>query len=589
MLPRRTPAATRAARAAARATRAAARAGCLAAAAAALLASVLLAEPTSAAAADAGTEEITAYLVSLDLRTDGSMRVEETITYDFGGTPRHGIEREIRTRTRYDDQHDRSFPVGDVEVSSETAPDQVTESSSGDETVLRIGDPARTVTGTHTYRIGYTVTAATTRFADHDEIYWNAIGPGWTVPVSRADVQVSGPGNVGSVQCFAGPAGSRDPCPSATRIANRAVFSSPRLAPGDALTVVAAYPVGSVATAAPILVDRLTGTRFLVGNPAVAVPAAAALVGLPLLALVRARRRKRALEEPALPARSAYQPEPPAGVRPVLVTMLLTGSVKPGDQVAMLLDLSARGYLSITPAGRNSWRLVAARPPDAELRPEEYELLAAVFRGGPDTTLAAAGRALQVTRSRTRAAVRAEVVANGWYTTASGGRAGFVALGVLMIFLTLPAVFLLGFLAHAGLAGLALGLGGILTIVHAVRKPAPRTPEGELVRSRLLAFRAYLAGVDPGRYPPEQREAALAGLLPYAVVLGLAPQLAAAFLAAGVVAGGYGSDPYWWSTFSDDATRASTPIASSSSGGSSSGFSGGSSGGGGGGGGGGSW
>ena len=66
--------------------------------------------------------------------------------------------------------------------------------------------------------------------------------------------------------------------------------------------------------------------------------------------------------------------------------------------------------------------------------------------------------------------------------------------------------------------------------------------------------------------------------------LGLAPQLASAFLATGVVAGGYAADPMWWSTSAGDATRATAPSSSSAGG---SGFSGGSAGGGGGGGGGG--
>ena len=123
-------------------------------------------------------------------------------------------------------------------------------------------------------------------------------------------------------------------------------------------------------------------------------------------------------------------------------------------------------------------------------------------------------------------------------------------------------------------------------IAYGATKPAPRTPEGEVPQSRLLAFKRTLAGIDPTVLPPEQREATLAGLLPYAVALGLAPQLAAAFSAAGVVAGGhaYSSYPLWWSTFAGDATRATSPVSSSSGGssGGSSGFSGGSAGGGGG-------
>jgi uncharacterized membrane protein YgcG len=150
--------------------------------------------------------------------------------------------------------------------------------------------------------------------------------------------------------------------------------------------------------------------------------------------------------------------------------------------------------------------------------------------------------------------------------------------------LAIPVTLLAGFLLHSAVVGLALGVAGILLVAGALLVPPPRTPAGEAVRAQLVAFRHYLAGVDPGRLPPDQRQAAFAGLLPYAVVLALAPQLARALQAAGV---GYGyTDPMWFSTFSSDATPASSPV---SSGGSGGGFSGGSAGGGGGGGGGGSW
>ena len=551
-------------------------------AAAGLAAASCLVLPGPAVAA--GSEAITAYGVSLDLRADGSMRVEETITYDFAGNARHGIERKITTRQWYDGSHDRSYPLSDIEVGSETAPYDMMLDSAGDATVLRIGDPDTMISGTHTYRIGYTVSAATTRYADHDQIYWNAIGPGWTVPVSAATVQVTGPGEVSTVRCFAGPVGSTTPCDSAEHASGTASFRTARLEPGDALTVVAAYPAGSVTTAQPILVDRVTPIRFLVGNPTVALPLGAVAVGLLVLGTVFARRRKREREASAADLRTGHQPEPPPGVRPVLVNTLLGGRFKPVDQAAMLLDLSARGYLSISPTGAGTWGLVAGRPPDADLRAEERELLDAVFWSGHNTTLGQAGKRMQSSRGRIRRIVYDEATANGWYAKGpSAGRTRAIALGVVMVVLAVPVTLALGFLAHAGLAGLALGLGGILRIAYGALGPVPRTPEGEQVRSRLLAFKTYLAGFDPIRYPPGQREAVLGSLLPYAVVLGLAPQLASAFLAAGVVAGGYVSNPLWWSTFSSDATSAATPSSSSGSGGS------GSSGGGGGGGGGGGW
>lgn len=152
-----------------------------------------LAGAGEAGASDAGAERIRSYEVQLEVRSDGSLQVAEQIEYDFGGNARHGIERDIDTEQRYDGSRDRQFPVSAVEVSSPTAPDQVEVTESGGETRLRIGDPDRTISGRHTYRISYRVAAATTRYDDRDELYWNAVGPGWSVPVDRVAVRSPAP------------------------------------------------------------------------------------------------------------------------------------------------------------------------------------------------------------------------------------------------------------------------------------------------------------------------------------------------------------------------------------------------------------
>ena len=540
----------------------------------------LAAGPAAAAAGDG--ERIRSYDVRLEVRPDGSLRVTETIDYDFGATPRRGIERDIDTEQRFDGSRDRRYPVSDVEVSSSTAPDQVQVTDSGDGTTVRIGDPDRTVTGRHTYRIGYTVAAATTRFAGHDELHWNAVGSGWRVPVGDVRVRVGG-AEVTRATCFAGAPGATAPCDSAVASGR---FAQAALAPGEALTVVTAFPAGSVAAAAPVLVERRTARTFLAGSPLYALPLAALFLGGPGWLLVTGIRRKRAQEAPALAYRQGFAPQPPPGLRPALAGMLLSGSARPVDAVSVLLDLSARGHVSITPLAGRDWRLVAVRPPDASLPPEARAVLRAVFARGPDTTLKAAGRALLGVRGELRTIARDEVVRLGWFSRPPQEATGPAALGAAMLFLAVPVTLLLGFLADAGVAGIALGAGGIVLVAHAFTRPRPRTAAGEIARSQLIAFKAHLSRIDPMGLPAGHREAALAGLLPFAVVLGLAPQLAGAFSAAGVVAGGYAANPAWWSTFATDATRAATP--SSSSGGSS-GFSGGSAGGGGGGGGGGSW
>ena len=49
-------------------------------------------------------------------------------------------------------------------------------------------------------------------FADHDELYWNAIGTEWSVPILRARVQVTAPARSPTTACFRGP--SAEPWPA---------------------------------------------------------------------------------------------------------------------------------------------------------------------------------------------------------------------------------------------------------------------------------------------------------------------------------------------------------------------------------------
>ena len=148
------------------------------------------------------------------------MKVTERISYDFGSNLRHGIIRDIDNRQEeYGPEHDRVYPIRDVASSTPAGPARIEVTESDGEVHVRIGDPNVTITGVHNYTISYTVLAATTRFADHDELYWTAIGPGWTVPISNAQVSVVAPAAVQTVTCYAGArwgAGPRAPVARAT-------------------------------------------------------------------------------------------------------------------------------------------------------------------------------------------------------------------------------------------------------------------------------------------------------------------------------------------------------------------------------------
>ena len=120
------------------------------------------------------SEQIVDYRSDVTIEPDGTILVHETIVYDFGVVPKHGIFRDdpacaptSRARTGYD----RVYPLDVVSVSgSAGTPAQYTVEEDGDNERIKIGDPDRTITGEHTYDIMYRVRGAMNAFADHDEL-----------------------------------------------------------------------------------------------------------------------------------------------------------------------------------------------------------------------------------------------------------------------------------------------------------------------------------------------------------------------------------------------------------------------------------
>src|SRR5439155_7219354 len=183
----------------------------------------VLASPI-AARAQSG-ERINEYRVEIRIQPDGSLVVTEFIVYDFDGSVRHGIFRDIPDRYPFDGRYDRVYPIDvrSVEGSPGT-PSEYRVSHQSNFLRVQIGDPNTTITGVHTYTISYRARGALNGFSDHDELYLNAIGPYWEVPIDRPFVQVVAPAEVQQMACFAGPVGSSPPCAESRMEGRSATF-----------------------------------------------------------------------------------------------------------------------------------------------------------------------------------------------------------------------------------------------------------------------------------------------------------------------------------------------------------------------------
>ncbi|MGH9267121.1 MAG: DUF2207 domain-containing protein, partial [Acidimicrobiales bacterium] len=394
------------------------------------------------AAAQAG-ERITSYAVALEIEASGALVVTERIAYDFGSAQRRGIFRDIPVRLRYDNRHDRLYPLAVLSVdASPGTPDQFVVLREGSIARVRIGDPDRTISGAHSYTIRYRVERALNGFDDHDELYWNAVGAQWAVPIGRATAEVGAPAAVTQVACLSGPAGSTLPCSESSHSGATAAFAHDRLDPYEALTVVVGIPKGVVPEPVPLLEERWSLAQAFSVTPFTVVAglglSGLAVAGFSRLAWRTGRdRRARGspvdvafagegapshrvpmFERPQTPVEFA----PPDGMRPGQVGTLVDEVANPLDATATLVDLAVRGYLRIEEIPKKGWfatpdwSLTRLRGPDG-LRPYESLLHASLFRGRSDreVKLSELRNTFAARLARVQDALYDDVVRQGWF------------------------------------------------------------------------------------------------------------------------------------------------------------------------------
>ncbi len=190
------------------------------------------------------------------------MHVTETIDYDFSTSPdRHGIERNIPIEFTYDKDRVREYPISNITARSTSGVSGELKEDIGSTAALRIGSANKTVGGEQSYVIEYDLKGVVNSFDDHQELYWNAIGSEWSVPIRTAAVQVKGPAAIREVACFKGLQGSTDTCDGTIGSDGAASFTASGLGAGQGLTVVTSFPVGTFPNAAPILKERQTLQR----------------------------------------------------------------------------------------------------------------------------------------------------------------------------------------------------------------------------------------------------------------------------------------------------------------------------------------
>jgi hypothetical protein len=385
-------------------------------------------------------------------------------------------------------------------------------------------------------------------FPDHDELYWNAIGSDWAVPIDRATVSVSAPGAIERVACYAGPSGSSLPCAKGAVKGDAATFTQASLAPYDSFTVVVGLPKGVVDEPKPILEERRTLRRaFSTSLPvlgAFAVLVLGVVGGLGRLVWRTGRDRRfvgsevdvlmGALEgtpEQAVPlfegdAAGPVEFAPPQDLRPGQIGTLIDEVANPLDVTATVIDLAVRKYLVIEEIpkkgwfGRPDWKLTKLKQADPDLLEYERELLNGLFEDGDEVKLSSLKTKFVSRLHDVQAALYRDAVAKGWFT----GRPDQVrqrwVIGVGVLAAGIGLEFAAMAWTHLALLPLAAILGGLLLMAGARWMPR-RTAKGTGLVRRVRGFRTVIATAETNMARFAERENLFTRYLPYAIVFGL--------------------------------------------------------------------
>lgn len=144
----------------------------------------------SPAAANNG-ERITSFRATYTILNNGNVKVQEIITYRFGGEPRRGI---VRSLTSYEREGNKTRALKYDNITAlrndSSTPQRIERTDEAYD--IYIGDPDITITGDHTYTLNYTIEQPLYVNNSEDKVVfkWHPTGQEWEVPIDEVSAEV---------------------------------------------------------------------------------------------------------------------------------------------------------------------------------------------------------------------------------------------------------------------------------------------------------------------------------------------------------------------------------------------------------------
>lgn len=559
--------------------------------------------PTAVSAEDV----IRSFESGILIHKDATISVTETIVYDFGDVPAHGIERTIPYRYNLA-RGSYIADVSDIEARNQLGNMlHVKELREDGMLTVRVGEPNETVTGINTYQLSYKVEGPFLFHDEFDEFYWNVTGDAWEVPMEVVSVEVLIPeGAVAtSSACYKGPRGSNVRCARSGFVDRdgRGVYTMvpESLSPREGITIAIAFATGTI-SGAGLRLSGDGGEGFDYYYLRVAFSILLPLIALfTMLTLWYTRGR-----DPRGRGTIVPEYEPPKGMGSAVAGLMYDESLGNSELAGELIALAVEGHIRIHRIEKKILGLFPDTDYLFERRTKEHEpvggigalildkLFDSAFEGShelPDrivhgALLSKMKHKWTTQKQEVEERVYDEAVSLGYFAHSPATvRLWYVGTGAVLIFAGLPSMAFVG-------AGVLFA--GVIVASIGYFMPA-KTALGVAMHEHVEGFRRYLSVAEKDRlefhHAPEKTPELFDKYLPYAIALKVETQWAEQFEGLSMAeCDWYTGSPTHALTatalatdlahFTSDIAAASAPKSSGSGGG---GFSGGGFGGGGGG------
>lgn len=570
----------------------------------------LLLPPKALAQSDTGWV-IKNFESEITVNQDTTVNVKETISVDFGILSKHGIFRTIPVRYKDELNNNLNIRFELLSVNDSLGKDlQVEETQQGSNLQLKIGDPDVLVSGKNTYIISYSVRRVITTPQEQAELYWNATGDDWPVPILATKVTVNVPdSSLLNTICFTGVAGSTAKNCAIKKTGSEATITTGELFPSEGLTFAAT--IDKEGLIFPSSTQKLFW--FLADNWIYLTPI---FVFFFMLNLYFKKGRDRQFKniisesgEEIVPLFSKLNPvmafAPPKDLSPGEVGTLVDEHVHQRDITAIVIDLARRGFYKIKEEQKgkifkkSEFIFTLTSKDERGLKPFEKSVLDMLF--SEDRTITANLNKLHKNAYKHLAEIKTGLYEN---LTENGYFAGnpqkvlalYLVLGIAIIFAGMFIAPWVALFTSLGGAYFAFIASGLIIIAFSFFMPA-RTAKGRKALEQIVGLKEYLR-VGAWRQKIYEKHNFFEEALAFTIVFGMTDKFIKAFKDADI------KNLDWYHSsgtinaiaFNSSlnsigssvvASAAATAPRSASSGGS--GFSGGGGGGGFGGGGGGSW